>query len=480
MNKAADIPSHDDALETAQQIRAAHGDALRALLGADRVVDDPDVLATHGKDWTKAWQPAPSLIIFPRSVDEVQALVRYANEHSLAVVPSGGRTGLSGAAVAINGELVVSFDRMNKIHDFNAIDGTVVCEAGVITEALQNFAEEQGLFYPVDFASAGSSQIGGNIATNAGGNKVIRYGMTRQWVMGLTVVTGSGEILELNRGLVKNNAGYDLRQLFIGSEGTLGLIVDATIQLTRPPQNLTALVLGVPDFDAMMAVFRHFNEGMPLTAFEFFSELALQKVVSHTGLPRPFAEACPYYALIEFEAPGEADAERAMSLFESAVESGWVLDGVMSQSIEQLQNLWRLREDISETISTWTPYKNDISSVVSQVPSLLASVEQVVTEAYPDFEIVWFGHIGDGNVHLNILKPDDLDVATFHSQCHGVSPAIFDQVKAHGGSVSAEHGVGLLKKDYLGYSRSEAELALMRGIKQQFDPNGIMNPGKVL
>ncbi|WP_373083880.1 FAD-binding oxidoreductase [Zhongshania sp.] len=452
---------------------------LQAIVGEDKVRSDADILLSHGRDWTKVHTPAPMAVVFPRTVTEVQAIVKLANKLEFAIVPSGGRTGLSGGAVAANGEVVVSFDYMSHISDFDPIDRTVVCQAGVITEQLQDFAEERGLFYPVDFASAGSSQIGGNIATNAGGIKVIRYGMTRDWVAGLKVVTGNGDLLELNRGLLKNNAGYDLRQLFIGAEGTLGLIVEATMQLTRQPKNLTAFVLGVEDFNGIMNLFNRFQAEMDLTAFEFFSEQALQKVVAHSKVPRPFESVCPYYALLEFECLNDEVEAQAMALFEACVEEGWVSDGVMSQSIEQLKNLWRLREDISETISQWTPYKNDISTIISRVPDFLEAVENLVTAQYPDFEIIWFGHIGDGNLHLNILKPDDLDKETFFAQCATVSIGVFEIVEKFGGSVSAEHGVGLLKKDYLTYSRSATEIALMRQVKQIFDPKGLMNPGKI-
>lgn len=460
-------------------------DQLKAIVGADKVTTAPDDLQRFGRDWTKAYPPAPSAIVFPRSLEQVQALVKWANAERVALVPSGGRTGLSGGAVALNGEVVVAFDYMNKLSDFNALDRSVVCGAGVVTEQLQQFAEAQGLYYPVDFASAGSSQIGGNISTNAGGIKVIRYGMTRDWVAGLKVVTGNGDILDLNRGLIKNNAGYDLRQLFIGAEGTLGFIVEATMQLTRPPVDLTVLVLGVPAFENIMDVLHTFQGKLDLTAFEFFSDKALEKVVSHSalqkkgGLQKPFDTPAAFYALLEFEKLNDDVEAQAMDLFEHCVEQGWVVDGVMSQSIEQLQNLWRLREDISETISRWTPYKNDIATVISKIPAFINEVDAVVQREYPDFEIVWFGHIGDGNLHLNILKPDALPIADFHQQCHRVSQWVFDIVQSYAGSVSAEHGVGLLKKDYLQYGRGEVEIELMKSVKRVFDPNGIMNPGKI-
>jgi FAD/FMN-containing dehydrogenase len=452
---------------------------LAEIVGAGNVSTAADALQSYGRDWTRAFPPSPAAIVFPRSVGQVQAIVRLANAEGLALVPSGGRTGLSGGAVAMRGEVVVAFDYMNKILEFNRVDRSVVCEAGVITEQLQQYAEQRELYYPVDFASSGSSQIGGNIATNAGGIKVIHYGMTRDWVLGLKVVTGAGEILELNRGLLKNNAGYDLRQLFIGAEGTLGFIVEATMRLTRPPRDLTALVLGVPAFANIMDVLHAFQAQLDLTAFEFFSDRALHKVVAHSGLQMPFDTPAAFYALLEFEKLDDATEAAALALFEYCVERGWVLDGVMSQSTEQLRNLWRLREDISETLSRWTPYKNDIATVIGKVPAFIAEVDALVEREYPDFEIIWFGHIGDGNVHLNILKPDALSVADFYQRCHGVSRQVFEIVQRYGGSVSAEHGVGLLKKDYLQYGRGAAEIALMKQIKRVFDPNGVMNPGKI-
>ena len=453
--------------------------ALENIVGPDRVLTDPDALERYGRDWTRVHTPNPAAVVLPDSVDQVQDIVRLAAEQGLAIVPSGGRTGLSAGAVACNGELVLALDRLNSIQDFNPIDRTVRCGAGVVTEQLQQYAAEHGLFYPVDFASSGSSQIGGNISTNAGGIKVIRHGMTRDWVAGLKLVNGEGELLDLNRGLVKNNTGYDLRQLVIGAEGTLGVVVEATMRLSRPPQDPIVLVLGMPDMASIMDVLSAYQGVIELSAFEFFSELALKKVVEHQGLPRPFETPAEFYALLEFEQRDENTLTQAMELFEHCVEQGWVLDGVVGQSLAQAEALWRLREDISETISRWTPYKNDISTVISRVPDFLAEVEAVVNENYPKFEIIWFGHIGDGNVHLNVLKPDDLPLEEFQQRCGEVSKWVFDIVQRYGGSVSAEHGVGLLKKDYLHYSRSELEVSIMRQIKKAFDPLGIMNPGKI-
>ncbi len=461
---------------TPEQIKQA----LEALIGQDRVRLDGEALDIYGRDWTKIHTPNPRAIAFPRTTEDVQKIVQFANEKNIALVPSGGRTGLSAGAVAANNELVIVMDYMNKVVEFNPIDRSVTVQAGMITEQLQHFAQEQGLYYPVDFASAGSSQIGGNISTNAGGIKVIKYGMTRDWILGLTVVTGTGEVLNLNKGLIKNNTGYDLRHLFIGAEGTLGIITEATIKLTRAPNNLTVMVLGVSSMAAVMDLLKTFQSNMDLTAFEFFSENALAKVTAHHQLQRPFETATPYYALLEFEAENEGVMDNAMQLFEQCMEAGWVEDGVISQNETQLQNLWNLREFISETISHETPYKNDLSVIVSKVPEFLQAVDTFVEETYPDFEIVWFGHIGDGNLHLNILKPKDLDQVEFFEKCHLVSEKVFTITQKFGGSVSAEHGVGLVKKDFLHFSRSPAEILYMKAIKQAFDPNNIMNPGKML
>ncbi|WP_298448504.1 FAD-binding oxidoreductase [uncultured Marinobacter sp.] len=462
-----------------EQIIASLKELLASGDAPGKILTDPADLESYGKDWTRIYAPNPIAIALPKSTEQVQALVRFANESQIALVPSGGRTGLSAGAVAANGEVVVAFDNMNQILDFSASDRLVRCQAGVITEQLQNFAEENNLYYPVDFASAGSSQLGGNISTNAGGIKVIRYGMSRDWVAGLKVVTGKGDILELNKDLAKNNTGYDLRHLFIGAEGTLGFITEATMKFTRQPNNLTVLVLGLNDLGNTMDVLKTFQGGLDLTAYEFFSHEAMGHVLAHGQVQAPFETEAPYYALLEFEATSDQVMDDAMSLFEQCMENGWVLDGVISQSETQAQNLWQLRERISESIAPRTPYKNDISVVVSKVPGFLKEIDELVAEQYPDFEIIWFGHIGDGNLHLNILKPEDMAKEDFFEKCQQVNKWVFEIVEKYQGSVSAEHGVGMTKKPYLHYTRSEAEIAYLRGIKQVFDPNGIINPGKI-
>ena len=450
---------------------------LAQVVSAKQIKTDPDSLAVWGKDWTNGFDVAPSAIVFPESNEQVVDLVRYAIDQKVSLVPSGGRTGLSGGAVASNGELVVSFDRMNSILNFNTEDRLVTCQAGVVTQALQDFAVEQGLFYPVDFASSGSSQIGGNVATNAGGIKVIRYGLTRDWVAGLRVVTGTGALLDCNSGLVKNATGYDLRHLLVGSEGTLGLVTEVDIRLTAQPDDQMVMVVGVPQVADLLSVLNSFNSRLTLSAFEFFSDLSLKKVRAHRDLAAPLATPVEYYALLEFDA---SSLDLSSNAFEFCMEQGWVVDGVISQSEAQAQSLWQLRESISESLAPFTPYKNDLSVTINQVPEFLADVDEFVAQSYPDFEVCWYGHIGDGNLHLNILRPESLSVEEFMAMGHAMSPKIFELVQARNGSISAEHGVGLLKKDFLKYTRSTEEIALMRGIKQLFDPHQILNPGKLL
>lgn len=465
-------------------LQAATAAILSALINdfgfdASQIKTDSESLRHWGKDWTKHFAPNASAIVFPKSTEHVQAIVKLANAHNVVLTPSGGRTGLSAGAVAANGEIVVSLDKMNNIGKFYPADRLVEIEAGVITEQLQQFAESKDLYYPVDFASAGSSQMGGNIGTNAGGIKVIRYGMTRQWVMGLTVVTGRGDILELNRGMIKNATGYDLRQLFIGSEGTLGLVTKAQIKLERPPKALSVMVLGMDSFDDVMNVLAAFQAKIDLTAFEFFDDVAVDKLMATGHVQEPFESKTRFYTLLEFEAPYEPIMNEAMAIFENCMENGWIVDGVMSQNLAQAAELWKLREFISETISVFTPYKNDVSVLISHVPSFIHDIETIVKANYPNFEVCWFGHIGDGNLHLNILKPEDMSKDDFFTECQIVNKYVFETVQKYGGSVSAEHGVGMTKKPYLQFSKTETEIDYLKAIKRVFDPNNIMNRGKI-
>lgn len=453
--------------------------SLSQFLDAEQIKTDPASLAYFGKDWTTYYDVNASAIVFPEKTEDVVALVKWARQNKVGLVPSGGRTGLSGAAVATQGEVVVSFDRMNQILEFNEFDQTVTLQPGVVTEVLQDFAKDRGYFYPVDFAATGSSQLGGNISTNAGGIKVVRYGLTRDWVLGLKVVTGTGDLLELNKGLIKNATGLDLRQLFIGAEGTLGFIVEATMKVLPAQPPTQVMLVALDGLDSVMKVFGALKKELSLTAFEMFSDEALTEVMAQQNLPQPLGSRAPFYAVAEFEiAAGDAEAT-ALAVFESAADQGWILDGALSQSEQQAQTFWRYREDISESLAKYSPYKNDISVKTSLVPVCLTELDALLKSAYPSWRVIWFGHLGDGNLHINILRPEGMAKETFVKECQKVDRLVFENIRKHAGAISAEHGVGLSKKPFLTYSRSVEEIEIMKGIKRIFDPDGVMNPGKV-
>ncbi|MGF1468256.1 MAG: FAD-binding oxidoreductase [Sandaracinaceae bacterium] len=449
------------------------------MLPSGRVRWDEETRRIYGVDWTRVHAPAPSAVVFPRSTDEVQAVLRFCQRHRWSLVPSGGRTGLAGGAVAAHGEVVLSLERLDHIGPVDRLGQTVRVGAGAITEAVHRAAAEHGLTWPVDFASKGSSSVGGNIATNAGGVKVIRYGLTRRWVLGLQVVTAAGAVLELNGALEKNNTGTDLRQLFIGSEGTLGVITEAVLKLTPLPGHLDVMLFAVADLEAVLRLFREARSGpLTLSAFELFTDRCLDRVHRHRGLVSPLEEPATHYVLVEVEGADRGDLDRWLA---GLVEAEVVLDGTLAASHAQAAELWALREGISESLaSTGLPHKNDIALPVAALPAFIADLERAFAERYPDWEVCLFGHIGDGNLHVNVMKPDPMAKDEFHARVDELDEALFALVRRHGGSISAEHGIGLLKAKWLPYSRSAEEIAMLRTLKEALDPAGILNPGKVL
>ena len=465
----------------------SHLSHLSRLFPKERCIFNLEEYSHYAMDWTQVFsgRTQAQALVFPKETGEVQNLVRWALQHRQALIPSGGRTGLSGGAVATRGEVIVSFEKMNRILNFNPLDQTLRCQAGVVTSHLQDFVKEKGLFFPLEFAARSSSQVGGNIATNAGGANVICYGNTRDQVLSLQVVTGKGELLELNPGaLIKNATGYDLRHLFIGSEGTLGFITEATFRLHPTPPPTKVLLLAIEKLDSSLQVLLDFRQATSLLAFEFFCGRSLRKVLEHRPqLKNPLAtsgrDGSPFYLLLELVCKGDEDEEKILHLFEKGLEKNGITDGVLSQSHQQAGSLWALRESISESIAPLFPYKNDISVAPSQIPPFVQELEQLLKEKYPQFEVLWFGHIGDGNLHINILKPSALNPSQFVQKCEEVNHLVFKLLQKYRGSISAEHGVGLLKKKYLGYSRSPEEIEIMKQIKKVFDPQGILNPGKI-
>jgi FAD/FMN-containing dehydrogenase len=453
-------------------------DALARELPEGAVTRDPGELTEYGRDWTRVVEPAPCAVAFPRSTEEVARVVRLCASSGVPVVPSGGRTGLAGGAVAAGGELVLSLAKMRAMHPVDAVGGTVRVQAGAITQAVHEHCAPLGLTWPVDFASKGSSTVGGNIATNAGGVKVIRWGLTRPWVLGLQVVLASGEVLDTSSALEKNNTGLDLRQLFIGTEGTLGVVTEATLKLVRLPRGLDVLLFAVDDLPGVVRLFRE-TRAAPflLSAYEMFTAACLARVLAHGKLRDPLEAPASHYVLVELE---DAAREPLEAWVQSLFERSLVRDGTLAQSRSEARDLWALRESISESLSaTGFPHKNDIALPIAALESFWAALEELFARRYPGWEVCLFGHIGDGNLHVNVMKPAELDKAAFLARVKEADRDLFDLVKAHAGSVSAEHGIGLLKKPWLAWTRSPVEIAAMKAVKKALDPGGVLNPGKI-
>ncbi len=454
---------------------------FKAALNADSVLSDAQDLDFFGKDSLKQFAAAPSLILLPRTTEEISRVIAICNQHNVAIVPSGGRTGYSGGATASNGEVILSLQRMNRVLALNPVERSMHCQAGVTTEAIQDKAREAQLFYPVDFPSRGSSCIGGNVATNAGGVRVVRYGSTREWILGLTVVTGAGEVLNLNGSLYKNQSGYDLRSLMIGSEGTLGVITEVIVRLTTAPLSSSFALCAIAGTAQALELMRQMRSaGLVINLIEYFERDALDLVIEHAGLSDPFKSKYPAYLALEVETAGQAELERFHVELANALESGKVSDTAIAQSSQQAAQLLALRERISESLNkAHVPHKNDIALPLSQVPAFVTKLREIQGSWPEKFEIVVFGHIGDGNLHLNVLKPEKMSQEQFFESCAALDHKIFAAVQQHSGTISAEHGIGLLKKPYLHYTRAPTEIALMKQLKAVLDPRGILNPGKI-
>ena len=436
-------------------------------------------MEAYGSDWLSLYPSNPSLVLFPKSQKDVEYIVQWALRYKKPLVPSGGRTGLSGGAAAPDQEVVLSFEKMNQILDFNELDQSLRTQPGVVTKTLQAEALKRGFFFPLSFASEGSSQVGGNVATDAGGVHVIKYGLLRKWVTGLKVVTGEGKTLSLGRGLIKNRVGYDLLQLMIGSEGTLGIITEITFRLAPKPPPTSVFLFALNKLQDLTSLYVEIKSHTEPSAFEMFEAETLPFVEKMTSSSPPFPLKKGderYYALVECN---QSEEDKVLSLFEKASEEGRVQDGVMSENSQQAREFWSFRENISEALNPHHPYKNDISVRPSQMAGFLKDIKQILKKEYPGFKVLCFGHIGDGNLHINVLKPRDMEKKLFLKKCGGVDKTLFSLVRDYGGSVSAEHGVGLLKKPYLPYSCSQEEIHYMKAIKKIFDPQNILNPGKI-
>jgi glycolate oxidase subunit GlcD len=451
--------------------------ALRALVGDDGVVTDAAELVEYGRDRTRVFEAAPSAAVFPRSTEEVAHVLRLCHEREVAVVPSGGRTGLAGGAVAASGEVVLSLERMRRVDDVDVAAQTVRVDAGAVTERVHEAAAEHGLTWPIDLAAKGSCTIGGNLATNAGGVRVIRYGLTREWVLGVRAVLMDGRVLDLGGALEKDNTGLDLVRLLVGSEGTLAVITEATLKLTSLPEDSRVLFFGVDSVARSLELLEQARRGpFTIAAFEVLTHACLEVVLERSGDSSPFASPHTAYALLEVETPTDELDDWLASVF----EAGLVEDGVRAASAARARALWALRENISEELSRRGPvHKNDISVPVASLPRLVHEVESLFAARYADLSLFLYGHVGDGNLHVNATPGPGMSVEDFRARTAELDDDVYGLLPPFGGSVSAEHGIGLLKRGHLGVSRSEAELEVMRGIKRVFDPKGLLNPGKL-
>jgi glycolate oxidase subunit GlcD len=455
---------------------------LESMLGEKAVLTSSDDLKTYGTDWTKEFEPDPSVVLLPQNKEQVSDILKFCQKRDISVVPSGGRTGLAGACVAAKKEVVLSLEKLNSIVKVDKVGLTMTVEAGVTTQKIQEVAKEHDLFFSLDLAAKGSCQIGGNVATNAGGLKLIKYGGTREQVLGLQAVLMDGSFLDMGRALRKDNTGYDLKQLFIGSEGTLGVVTEVTVKLSPIPESLHLSVLAVPSFDIVAKILEYCNTlGISPTAFEFFTEEALKVVLKgHPSLSRPFETQSPYYLLLELEEGSKGCRPNMETFVEELFEVGLIEDAVFSTNSSEFQTLWGLRENISEAVSASAHLKkNDISVPVDSLANYLNKMNEILGAFTGDIEVILFGHIGDGNIHINYCGSNKLRPEEFVAQCLGLEGQFFAELKKIGGSISAEHGIGLLKKKDLALAVDEATLQIMRSIKAVFDPKGLLNPGKI-
>jgi len=463
--------------------------ALTGIVGPQGVLTAAPDLEPYVVDWRGVYRGAAAAVVRPANTEQVAAIVTLCAESGTPLVPQGGNTGMCGASVPNAGgnEIVLSLARMNKVLDVDPLNNTLTAEAGCVLANIQQAATDAGRLFPLSLGAEGSCQIGGNLSTNAGGVNVLRYGNTRDLVLGLEVVLPDGRIWNGLRGLRKDNTGYDLKHLFIGAEGTLGIITAATLKLfPRPAANATAWMAVRDPEDALKLLAlmrRHCNDR--ITAFELISRHSLELVWRHVpGTRDPLADPSQWYVLTELADAGNeqalrADLEHALA---AALEEELVVDAVIAESRTQAQALWHMRESIPEGArqEPVMVYRHDIAVAVGRIPEFIREAQAALEARFPDVRLICFGHLGDGNLHYNAYLPDRLRTDAAARDAHDVTETVYDIVQQYGGSFSAEHGIGLSKVAELARYKSAVELDLMRTVKRALDPKGLMNPGKVL
>ena len=452
---------------------------LGDIVGPANVLAASQDTKAYFTDWRRQYSAAAECVARPADTGQVSRVIALCAAEGIAVVPQGGNTGLSGGSVptGTRREIVLSLSRMNRIRELDALNDTITVEAGCVLAAVQAAAQDAGRYFPLSLAAEGSCQIGGNLSTNAGGVNVLRYGMARDQVLGLEVVLPDGRVWNGLRGLRKDNTGYDLKQLFLGAEGTLGIITAAVLRLQPAPSAsaTTWIALESPRAAVELLAALRSRLGDRLTAFELMSRTCLEAVLAHSqDFHDPLAAPHPWYVLAELSDSGEAAAlrERAEKALFDCAQTGALRDAVLAQSVTQARALWRIRETIPE--AQFTNVKHDISVAVSQIPELIGRIEPALASAFPGVRPYIFGHVGDGNLHYNI-GPESLV-----AQRPAVNRIVYDAVAALNGSISAEHGLGQLKREEIRRHKSALELELMATLKRAIDPKGLMNPGKLL
>ncbi len=463
-------------------------DLCRAALGPRYVLTDAADKAPYLTDWRRRYTGDALAVLRPATTAEVAAAVRACHAHGVAIVPQGGNTGLCGGAtpIADRASAVISLQRLNRVRQVDPLNNTITVEAGVILQHLQDAAREHARLFPLSLAAEGSCTIGGNLSTNAGGTAVLRYGNTRELCLGLEVVTATGEIWDGLRGLRKDNTGYDLRDLFIGAEGTLGIITAAVMKLFPAPRARVTALAAVQNPRAALALLAiaQARAGDMLTGFELMSALCLSLVTTHfPQLRYPFSQAQPQVVLLELSDSESEDHARAIfeAVMETAFEAGIVIDAVVAESVSQSRDFWNLREHIPlAQVEEGKNIKHDIAVPISHVADFIEVTDAKIQAAFPGARMVTFGHLGDGNLHYNVSPPPGASHDEFLRNQPAVNRIVHDSVHAHRGSISAEHGLGQLKLEENRLYKGEVELAMQRAIKHALDPQGLMNPGKVI
>ncbi|HEY2899587.1 MAG TPA: FAD-binding oxidoreductase [Polyangia bacterium] len=459
---------------------AATLDRLKQIVGPAGFSVDADELAPHLVEWRNLYRGQTPLLLKPSSTEQVAAVVRACADAEVAIVPQGGNTGLVGGQIprAAGDEILLSLQRLNRVRAVDPVDNALTVEAGCTLAAVQQAAADVDRLFPLSLASEGTCQIGGNLSTNAGGIHVLRYGNSRDLVLGLEVVTADGQIWDGLRALRKDNTGYELKQLFLGAEGTLGIITAAVLKLFPRHREVQTVFCAVPTIEAAVSLLSHVRETCDdaVLAFELLPRRALEFVTRHLpGATDPLPAPSPWYVLFDVTV-GRATVEPCLA---AAAEKNLIADATIAENTTQAANLWRLREGISESQKPeGASIKHDISVPVSRIPAFVHQAVAAVERLLPDIRPVPFGHVGDGNLHFNLSQPVGADGKAFLARSDEIHHAVHDIVAALGGSISAEHGIGVAKRQEIRRYKSPIEIALMQRIKNALDPKGIMNPGK--